>query len=120
MSIFDTENIYPDDNFWLENEFFDLKKTGIWMWSGNRHLHWNISDTGTCWGNVRIYVEYKKYSKTLRIFQGESSFYRDDVDFEPIILHKPTQQEIEMALSKEFLSSRLTYKHKCLESDPMV
>lgn len=48
----------------------------------------------------------------LTIFQEESSFYYDEVDFEPIELHNPTQHEIELALTDDFLSSRLTYKHK--------
>lgn len=112
MSIFDTEEIYPNDDFWLEEGFFNLKKGGVWMNTYTKHLHWKISDTGSRWGNVKIYVEYHKYSKMLTIFQGVSSFYYDEVDFEPIEYHNPTQQEIEIALSEEFLSSRLTYKHK--------
>ena len=111
-SIFDTENIYPDDDFWLEEGFFNLKKRGVWINSYTKHLHWDLSDTGTRWGNVRIYVEYHKYSKMLTIIQHTSSFYYDEVDFEPIELHNPTQQEIEMVLSTGYLSSRLTYKHK--------
>lgn len=112
MSLLDTENIYPNDDFWDELGFLNLKSPGIWINSCTKHLHWKISDTGSRWGNVKIYVEYHKYSKMLTIFQGESSFSYDEVDFEPIKLHKPTQQEIEMALSEEYLSSRLTYKHK--------
>lgn len=111
-SIFDTENIYPDDDFWLEEGFFNLKKRRVWMNSYTKHLHWKISDTGSRWGNIKIYVEYHKHSKMLTIFQGESSLYHDEVDFEPIELHNPTQHEIELALTDDFLSSRLTYKHK--------
>jgi len=111
-SIFDTENIYPDDDFWLEMGFLNLKKRGMWIDSHSEHLHWDISDTGTCWGNIRIYVEYHKYSKMLIIIQHTASFYYDKVDFKTVKLHNPTQQEIKMVLSKEYLSSRLTYKHK--------
>ena len=112
MSIFDTEDIYPNDDFWLELGFVDLKRQGLWANVYNKHLHWDLSDTGTRWGNIKIYVEYRKYSKKLIIIQHSHSSYYDEVNFEPIKLHKPTQREIEMALSKEFLSSRLTYKHK--------
>ena len=114
-SIFDTENIYPNDDFWLEEGFFNLRKRGLWIWSGARHLHWNISDTGTRWANVNIQVIYDKYKKDLKITKGNTGLFGDcdnEVEFEPITLHKPTQQEIEMALSSKFLSSRLTYKHK--------
>ena len=113
-SIFDTENIYPDDDFWLEMGFLNLKKRGMWIDSHNEQLHWVVSNTETCWtcqGTVRIYVEYHKYSKALIIIQHTSSFYYDEVDFKPIKLHNPTQQEIKMVLSKDYLSSRLTYKH---------
>lgn len=115
MSIFDTENIYhiyPDNVFWLEKEFVDLKRSGVWINIYNEYLSWKISDTGTRWGYIRIYAEYNKYSKILKIIQNCTSNYYDEVDFEPIILHNPTQQEIKMVLSKEYLSSRLTYKHK--------
>jgi len=111
-SIFDTEDIYPNDDFWLELGFLNLKSREIWITSRVKYLHWDISDTSTRWGNVMIYVEYNEHSKVLIISQHSSSFYYDEVDFEPIILHKPTQQEIEIALSKESLSSRLTHKHK--------
>lgn len=111
-SIFDTENIYPDDDFWLEMRFLNLKKRGMWIDSHNEYLHWDTSDTNTCWGTVRIYVEYHKYSKMLIIIQHTSSFYYDKVHFKTVKLHNPTQQEIKMVLSKEYLSSRLTYKHK--------
>lgn len=115
MSIFDTENIYPNDDFWFENGFIDLRKMGIWIWCGPKHLHWDISDMGTRFGNVNIMVKYNKYKKDLEITLGDTGLFGDcddEVDFEPIELHKPTQLEIEMALSEEYLSSRLTYKHK--------
>ena len=112
MSIFDTENTYPNDDFWLEKGFVDLKKRGVWINAYKKHLHWEISDTGTRWGGIYIYVEYNKYSKVLEIIQHSQSFYYNEVNFEPIKLHKPTQREIEMALSEEYLSSRLTYKYK--------
>lgn len=112
MSVFDIDNKYPDDDFWIKEGFFDVRKPGIWIWSGPKYLHWNISDTGTSWGNVRICAEYEKFKKTLKIFQGSSSFYYDELDFDPVELHNPTQQEIEMALTVDFLSSRLTYKYK--------
>lgn len=112
MSIFDTEEIYPNDDFWLEEGFIDLKERELWITSDTKHLHWDLSGTGTRWGSVRIYAEYRKYSKVLIIIQHTSSFYYDEVDFEPIKLHKPTQQEIKMVLSEEYLSNRLTYKHK--------
>ena len=115
MSIFDTDGKYPDDNFWLENGFFDLHKPGIWIWSGPRHLHWDLSGTGTRWGNVNIQVIYNKYKKDLKITKGHTSLFGDcdnEVEFEPLILQNPTQQEIEMALTDKFLSSRLTYKYK--------
>ena len=115
MSIFDTENIYPDDNFWIEEGFIDLRRSrGVWINTYKKHLHWEISDTGTRWGSVHIYVEYNKYSKVLEIIQHSHSLYYDEVDFEPIKLYKPTLQEIKMALSVEYLSSRLTYKYKYL------
>ena len=112
-SIFDTEEIYPNDDFWLEEGFNDIKKFGLWIGVYSKHLHWDVPSTGTRWGNVKIYVEYNKYSKVLKIEQHQASIYYDVVDFEPTIeLHKPTQQEIKMVLSEEYLSSRLTYKHK--------
>ena len=114
MSLLDIEDKYPDNNFWLEEGFVDLKSRGFWINSYTKHLHWKISDTGTHFGNVTIYVEYNKYSKVLVIIQHSHSFYYDEVYFEPIKLHKPTQQEIKMVLSKEYLSSRLTYKYKYL------
>ena len=112
MSIFDTENIYPNDDFWDELGFIKLKSREIWITSHNKYLRWDLSGTGTRWGYVRIYIEYREYSEVLNIIQHSSSFYYDEVDFEPIILHKPTQQEIRMALSEEYLNSRLTYKYK--------
>lgn len=39
MSIFDTEEIYPNDDFWLEKGFFNPKNRGAWMNSYNKHLH---------------------------------------------------------------------------------
>lgn len=113
MSIFDTENIYPNDNFWLEQGFTNLRNPGLLVWYGPRHLHWNISGAGTRFGFVNIRVIYNKYNKDLKITIGNTSLFGDcddEVDFEPIELHNPTQQEIEMALSQEYLSSRLTYK----------
>ena len=113
ISIFDTENIeniYPNDDFWNELSFLNLKRRELWIASYAKHLHWDLSGAGTRWGNIRIYIEYRKYSKVLYITQHSSSFYYDEVDFEPIILHNPTQQEIKMAQSQEYLSSRLTYK----------
>lgn len=112
MSIFDTENIYPNDDFWSELGFIKLEHREIWITSCAKYLRWDLSGTGTRWGNIRIYVEYREYSKALNIIQHSSSFYYDEVDFEPIILHKPTQREIELALTDDFLSSRLTYKNK--------
>ena len=115
MSLLDIEDKYPDDNFWLENGFFDLHKPGIWMWCGPRHLHWNLSGTGTRWGNVNIRVMYHKYKKEFEITKGHTGLFGDcdnEVEFEPLILYRPTQQEIEMALTDDFLSSRLTYKNK--------
>ena len=114
MSIFDTENIYPDDNFWDELGFVNLKSRRLRITSDTKHLHWDFSDTGTRWGNITIYIEYREYNKVLYITQHTSSFYYDEVDFEPIKLHNPTLQEIKMALSVEYLSSRLTYKYKYL------
>ena len=114
MSILDIEDKYPDNNFWLENGFFDLHKPGLWIWCGPKHLHWKISDTWSRFGNVNIRVIYNKYKKDLEITQGNTSLFGDhddEVDFEPVILHKPTQHEIELALTNDFLSSRLTYKH---------
>ena len=114
-SIFDTEEIYPNDDFWLEKGFFDIKKSGLWIWSGIRHLHWDISDTGTRFGNVNIQVIYHKYKKDLEITKGHTGLFGDcdnEVEFKSLILHKPTQHEIELALTDDFLSSRLTYKHK--------
>lgn len=112
MSVLDIEDKYPNEDFWLEEGFVDLKKRGVWINTYKKHLHWNISGTETRWRNVYIYVEYNKYSKVLVIIQHSCSFYCDEVDFEPIELHKPTQHEIELALTDDFLSSRLTYKHK--------
>ena len=115
MSIFDTENIYPNNDFWLENGFVDLRKPGIWIWCGPRHLYWNLSGTGTRWGNVNIRVMYHKYKKELEITKGHTGLFGDcdnEVEFEPLTLRKPTQQEIELALTDDFLSSRLTYKYK--------
>lgn len=112
MSVLDTEDKYPDEDFWLEMGFIDAKRRGVWLNGYNKYLHWNTTGTGTSWGNVRIYVEYEKFRKTLKIFQGSSSYYYDELDFEPIELDNPTRLEIEMALSSEFLSSRLTYKYK--------
>lgn len=114
MSVFDIDNKYPDDDFWIKEGFFDVRKPGIWIWSGPKHLHWNISDTGTCWGNVNIQVIYTKYKKDFTITLGNTGLFGDhdnELEFETLVLQNPTQQEIEMALSKEFLSSRLTYKH---------
>lgn len=114
-SIFDTENIYPNNDFWLENGFVDLHKPGIWIWCGPRLLHWDLSGTGTRWGNVNIRVLYNKYKKELEIAKGHTGLFGDcdnEVEFEPLILHKPTQQEIELALTDDFLSSRLTHKNK--------
>lgn len=54
MSIFDTENTYPNDDFWLEKGFVDLKKRGVWINAYKKHLHWEISDTGTRWGGIYI------------------------------------------------------------------
>lgn len=102
MSILDTENIYPNDDFWLEDGFVDIKSQGLWINTYKKHLSWSISDTETCWGNMWIYVEYNKYSKVLKIIQHSGSFYYGEVDFEPIILHKPSQHEIEMALTDDF------------------
>lgn len=115
MSIFDTDNKYPDDNFWKERGFFDLRKPGIWIWGGPKHLHWDISETGTRWGNVNIQVIYAKYKKDFVITLGNTGLFGDhdnEVEFDPVELHNPTRQEIEMALTEKFLSSRLTYKHK--------
>lgn len=112
MSVLDIEDKYPDEDFWSEMGFIDLKKRGLWITSDTKHLHWDLSDTDTRFGTIRIYGEYNKYSKVLIIIQHTSSFYYDEVDFESIKLHKPTQQEIKMVLSEEYLSSRLTYKHK--------
>ena len=115
MSLLDIEDKYPDNNFWLERGFVDIHKPGIWIWCGPRLLHWDLSGTGTRWGNVSIRVLYNKYKKELEIAKGHTGLFGDydnDVEFEPLILHKPTQQEIEMALTDNFLSSRLTYKHK--------
>ena len=111
MGIFDTEDIYPNDDFWLEEGFFNLKRRGTWINIYTKHLHWDV-DTCTRWGYIKICVEYNKYSKILKIVQRCASNYYEEVDFEPIILHKPTHQEIQMALTDNFLSSRLTYKHK--------
>ena len=47
MSIFDTENIYPDDNFWDELGFVNLKSRRLRITSDTKHLHWDISDTCT-------------------------------------------------------------------------
>lgn len=115
MGLLDIEDKYPDDNFWLEEGFFDIRKPGIWIWAGPKHLHWDISDTGTRWGNVNILVKYNKYKKDLEITLGNTGLFGDydnEVEFEPLVLQNPTQQEIEMALTEKFLSSRLTYKHK--------
>lgn len=115
MSIFDTDNKYPDDNFWREQRFTSLRNAGLWVWYGPRHLHWKISDTWSRWGNVNIRVIYNKYKKDLEIALGNTGLFGDhdnEVEFEPIILHNPTQQEIELALTDNFLSSRLTHKHK--------
>lgn len=115
MSIFDTDGKYPDDNFWREKEFFDIRKPGIWIWNGPKYLHWNTTNTTTCWGNVNIRVTYHKYKKDLEITLGNTGLFGDhddEVEFEPFILHRPTCQEIELALTNEFLSSRLTYKYK--------
>ena len=38
MSIFDTENIYPNDDFWLEMGFFDVKRRGVWLNGYNKYL----------------------------------------------------------------------------------
>lgn len=113
MSVFDIDNKYPDDNFWIKEGFFDVRKPGIWIWSGPKYLHWNISDTGTCWGNVNIQVIYTKSNKDLTIALGNTGLFggTQEVEFETLVLQNPTQQEIEMSLSKDFLSSRLTYKH---------
>jgi hypothetical protein len=113
MGIFDTENIYPNDDFWLENGFVNLRKPGIWIWCGPKLLHWNLSGAGTRWGNVNIRVIYNKYKKELEIAKSHTGLFGDydnEVEFETIELHNPTQQEIKMALSQEYLSSRLTYK----------
>ena len=78
-------------------------------------MHWDLSSTATRWGNVNIRVIYNKYKKDLEIAKSHTGLFGDcdnEVEFEPIVLHKPTQQEVEMVLSNEFLSSRLTYKHK--------
>lgn len=112
MSILDIEDKYPDIDFWLKQGYIRLKHQRMWANLHTKHLHWNISSTETRWGTVRIYAEYNECSKILRIIQHRSSFYYGEVDFEPIIIIKPTQADVEMALSKEFLSSRLTYKHK--------
>lgn len=114
MSILDTENIniYPNDDFWDELGFVNLKSRGLRINSYNKYLHWDLSGTGTRWGNITIYVEYREYGKVLYITQHTHSYYYDEVDFESIILHNPTQQEIKMVLGKEYLSSRLTYKYK--------
>lgn len=115
MSLLDIEDKYPDDNFWREQGFTSLRNPGIWVWYGPRHLHWNISGTGTRFGFVNIRIIYDKYSKDLEITIGNTSLFGDcdnEVEFEPIILRKPTQTEVEMVLSDEFLSSRLTHKHK--------
>jgi hypothetical protein len=115
MSIFDTDNKYPDDNFWRKNGFIYIGKPGIWIWCGPRLLHWDISDTGTRWGNVNIQVIYAKYKKDFVITLGNTSLFgdhNDEVEFETLVLQNPTQQEIEMALTEKFLSGRLTYKHK--------
>lgn len=109
------EDKYPDDNFWRENRFVDLKKQGIWIYCGPKHLHWGVSDSTVRFGNVNIRVIYNKYKKELEIVKGYTGLFGDcdnEVEFEPIVLHKPTQQEIEMALTNDFLSSRLTYKHE--------
>lgn len=112
MSALDIEDKYPDEDFWLGMGFIDASRRGVWLHGFNKYLHWNTFGTGTSWGNVRIYAEYEKFKKTLKIFQGASSFYYDELDFDPVELHNPTQQEIEMALTDDFLSSRLTYKYK--------
>lgn len=115
MSLLDIEDKYPDDNFWLEKGFVNLHKPGIWIWCGPRRLHWNLSGTGTRWGNVNIRVMYYKYKKELEIAKSHTGLFGDcdnEVEFEPLVLHKPTQQEIELALTDDFLSSRLTYKYK--------
>lgn len=115
MSLLDIEDKYPDNNFWLEKGFVDLRKPGIWIWCGPRHLHWKVSDTWSRWGNVNIRVMYHKYKKELEIAKSHTGLFGDcdnDVEFEPLVLHKPTQHEIEMALTDDFLSSRLTHKNK--------
>lgn len=114
MSVLDIEDKYPDCNFWLERGFVDLRRPGIWIWCGPRHLHWDISGTETRFGNVNIRVIYNKYKKEMEIAKGHTGLFGDydnEVEFEPLVLYKPTQQEIEMALTDNFLSSRLTYKH---------
>lgn len=115
MGLLNIEDKYPDDNFWREQSFTSLRNPGIWVWYGPRHLHWDLSGTGTRWGNVNIRVIYDKYKKDLKITKGNTALFGDcdnEVEFEPIVLHKPTQREIEMALTNDFLSSRLTYKYK--------
>ena len=115
MSLLDIEDKYPDDNFWCEQGFTNLRNPGLWVWYGPRRLHWNISGSGTRFGFVNIRAIYNKYKKDLEITIGNTSLFGDcdgEVEFEPFALHKPTQYEIEIALGEEFLSSRLTYKHK--------
>lgn len=115
MSLLDIEDKYPDNNFWLENGFVDLHKPGIWIWCGPRYLHWKISDTWSRWGNVNIRVKYYKYKKELEIAKGHTGLFGDcdnEVEFEHLMLQNPTQHEIEMALTDDFLSSRLTHKNK--------
>lgn len=111
MSLLDIEDKYLSEDFWLEMGFIDAKRRGVWLNGYNKYLRWNLSNTETRWGNVRIYVEYEKFRKTLKIFQGTSSYYYDELDFEPIELDNPSRLEIELALTDEFLSSRLTYKY---------
>lgn len=115
MSLLDLEDKYPDNNFWLERGFIDIHGPGIWIWCGPRHLHWKMSDTWSRFGFVNIRVIYNKYNKDLEIAKGHTGLFGDcdnEVEFETLVLHKPTQQEIEMTLTDDFLSSRLTHKNK--------
>lgn len=111
MSLLDIEDKYPDDS-WLKKRFIYVGIYRAWLLTTVKYLSWVApNNSNTVHRNLTFKIAYKEDGKILTIKCDDFIHWpKSYVKFDEVVLHNPTQQEIEMAMTDEFLSSRITYK----------
>lgn len=111
MSLLDIEDKYPDEA-WLKKRFVYVAMYRSWQQSFGKWLSWEVpNNSKVVHRNLYFKIVYKEDSKTLTINCDDfARWIKCCVKFDEVVLHNPTQREIEMAMTDEFLSSRIIYK----------